>query len=778
MYDKQKMMQVYVAVFAVVIAAKIVFESAPISASVLPHVLSTGVVLCVIITLLRWKRIDTMTSATIALLLIFVQELCFSIWNGRFLNTPLVMVVIFLVAGALLKKSVVLITLLGCDAMMALYLFLRPELASGTLRASQLVYMLLLANVTGIVMFFLTSWATDLIKRGNEKAVEAERANAAKSRFLASISHEIRTPMNAIFGMNELILSVPDTAEPAEIKQKAIYIKAAGIELLALINDILDISKMDQGKMELLEAPYSVEEMLEAAGRELNSLIGIKPIAARISVDLPLAKDLVGDDVSIRQILSKLMNNAVKFTREGSVELAAQQFSAPGGVELRLTVRDTGCGLSKENIAAILNSRGESYFKENHDFGGIGIGLSIVIRLTAMMDGALEIQSEPGKGAAFTVIIPQQISAEPVPKAAPVLPVSRPALSGARVLVVDDNNTNIQVSRGIFKRYALDIDTALSGREALDKAAKKPYDLIFMDHMMPGMDGLQTLQALRGLGDEHNAAVPVVVLTADNSQELERSLLKNGFDAFLCKPIDTAALTRVLRTYLGSFINPEKLDKSEPQYVLGRALPGMNVQKGIQNSGGTLAMYLKVLRIFERTGPQQAQMLAQALERGDLHTVDIEVHGLKSVAENIGAMRLRNMSASLETQARAVDLEGVKTGMGPLLSELQKLLEVVSAGLKEMEKASSPNSQKDLALSELLERVQRLSASVAEYQLEPAAKILSELLEYNFPDKIAAKLEDIGASIKSFSYASTMEKAQQLMMLLEELQAAKGGDST
>ena len=774
MYDKQKMMQMYVLAFPIVIAAKIIFESARMSASVTPHLISACVVLVVIWTLLRWRRVKPTVAATTGLLLVYALDVYFSILDNHFLNSLLVFMVLPLIAGALLEKAIVLITLVGCNVITLAYFLLWPNLALATLHLSQIIHMMILINVAGILMYLATSWATGLIESGNQKTAEANRANAAKSRFLASISHEIRTPMNAIFGMNELILSAPESADPMELKQKATYIKTAGIDLLALINDILDISKMDQGKMSLLETPYNAMELLNAAGRELSGLIGIKPLTPRVSANLSIARDLVGDDVGIRQILSKLLNNAVKFTPEGTIELGAEQLPAPEGIMLRMFVRDTGCGLSEENIAAILRSRGESYFKESNDFGGIGIGLSIVIRLLYMMNGTLEIESEIGKGSTFIVSIPQRISEVPVQATAPTAPAGRPTLSGARVLVVDDNNTNIQVSRGIFKRYALDIDTALSGREALAKAEKTPYDLIFMDHMMPGMDGLQTLQAIRQLGDDHNTRVPVVVLTADNSQELEQSMLKSGFDAYLCKPIDTIALTRILRTYLGSFINPEKLDKTAPQYALGRSLPGINVQKGIQNSGGTLEMYLKVLRILERTGPQQAQTLSRTLEREDLNAFEIEVHALKSVADNIGAARLRTMSANLEMQARAGNLDGIKAGIGPLLSELQKIVESVSAALKEITQKPPPSPRESLDLDDLLERMRKLCAAATDYDLDTAGGILSALSKCSFSPDISAALEDIGAEVKSYSYASTIERTQQLILHLEG-QTSKGG---
>jgi|GEM_PF-2832104 Signal transduction histidine kinase len=799
MYDKQKMMMAYVLVFVFVISTKIIFESTWLSESILPHGIITLCLLGVLVVLLRCHRLPVSVRATTGLLLIYTLDIVFSILDNRFLHSPIVFVVLIFVAGALLESSIVLVTFIGCNVITLLYGVIFPHIAFQVLSVSRMVYMLALANIVSLLMFFLTRWAATLIAQSKEKAAEADRANEAKSQFLASVSHEIRTPMNAIFGMNELILSASESTSVTELKQKAVYIKAASLDLLELINDVLDISKMDQGKKNLIETPYSSVEMLNAVVRELTWMVGAKSIKVNPEINMVVAKDLVGDDVSIRQILSKLMSNAAKFTDKGSITIEASQISIDDiseynisedntsekdivhekGVLLRISITDTGCGLSPENIKKILNSRGETYVKENSDSGGIGIGLSIVIRLIDMMNGKLEIESKLGEGSKFTVIIPQRISKTPVKLtyASQDADLSRPTFSGARVLVVDDNSTNIQVSRGIIKRYGLDIDTALSGREALVKVTKTPYDLIFMDHMMPGMDGVETLHAIRELGDEHNAKVPIVVLTADNSHELEESLLKSGFDGFLCKPINIPDLTRILRTYISAFINTEQLDIPAPQYALGLILPGFNVQRGIQNSGGTLDMYLKVLREFERTGLQQAQTIVQAMERGDLRTVTIEAHSLKSVAESIGAIRLGVMSGNVENNAKVAMEESVKSGVGPLLSEVQKMVETVTAALKEYKVDDPRQPEKSLAFEELLECLKKILEAAEDYDLNTAADALSELSEYSFSDEITSRIHAIETSIKSFSYAITIEKTLQLIDLLEKSQNTEGRES-
>ena len=776
MYDKQKMMLAYVLVFMGLIATKVAFQSAKMSMSIIPHVIGTVVVLCALTLLIQQAPIKLNLRASIGLLTIYAFDIYFAYFDNRFLLTPLALIVLLLVAGALLEKSVVLAALIGCNILTLICCLLWPDLIFATMGKSQMLYMMVIADATGILMYIMTRWASQVIEQSNEKAKEADLASTAKGRFLASVSHEIRTPMNAIFGMNELILAASQSANIDELKQNAVYIKTAGLGLLDLINDILDISKMERGKMELVETPYNAAQLFQSLADELQGKIGMRPIAKHVDIVLPISEHLIGDDVRIRQVVMHLLDNAIKFTSEGFVEFTVRQSAAPEGVCLMISVSDTGCGMSEESIQHIRNVLVDDYFKDSLDSEGIGIGLTIVIRLLDMMNGTLEINSELGKGTSLTAKIPQRISPVAVEVVEPGMPQTL-TLSGARILVVDDNSTNIQVCRGIFKRYALNIDTALSGQEAVNKAEMAAYDIIFMDHMMPGMDGVQALKAIRELGDEHNSHVPIVVLTADNSAEQERYLLKCGFDAYLCKPIDTLELTRIFRTHLAGLAHVEKSDNLAPQYALGLVLPGVNVQKGIQRTGGTLESYIEVLRTFERTGPNQARAFESAANQNDMPALALEAHTLKAVSDSIGAERLASMSAAIEQQAKSGQHNAARAGVGPLLSELHKLLETISTPLRHQSAKPAAPTEPALDTRALIERLKVVCAEVEAYDLDAASEVVHELLSHSSSVENNATLAEIMTSIQNYAYASTVEKTQAFISRLEASMSS-GGDGT
>ncbi len=613
-----------------------------------------------------------------------------------------------------------------------------------------------------------------------------EKAEKARDIFLANMSHELRTPINTILGLNELILR--ESQEEA-VKEYARDIRQAGNILLALVSDILDFSKLEAEKLELTEGIYDVSSLLN----DLINSISVQQRRKKLDLVLEIAPDipykLFGDEIHIRQIIGNLLSNAVRYTEKGRVTLHVSWKELPkDSVEMYVIVKDTGVGIKEEDIPKLFNAfqRMDSATRSKDD--RTGLGLAITQRLIEMMGGKLEVQSIYGLGSAFSFRIVQKIvDRSPLGDFEKQYKDSLRSIEDyhekfiapmGRILIVDDNAMNLAVAQGLLKGTRLQIDVASSGEECLELIKRKTYHLICMDHMMPVMDGVQTLHAIRELEGNPSRDIPVIALTANAVAGARELYLQEGFQDYLTKPIDADKFENMLIEYLPSNVvyltNSRNIsneyeqtqEEGDGEFDIRESqlyLMGFNLRNGLRYMGGDKALYGKVLRDFHSILQEKETALKDFLQKGDMPGYTIIVHSLKGNARNVGADDLADEAFELEKMAKAGQLEDV-TVRSPILfgmmntmrNSLRVYLETEDAG----EKAGSQEPEESagyITEEEWVRALQELAARLDDFDGESAAAKLRELKRYERPETDKKMLRLCEKAIKDYAYDIALE---------------------
>ncbi len=499
----------------------------------------------------------------------------------------------------------------------------------------------------------------------------ADEANKAKSDFLADMSHEIRTPINAILGMNEMIIRETNEKSTLEYSQN---IKSSGKNLLQLVNSILDFSKIEDGKMEIIPVVYSLSTLITYLINSVSDKANAKNLNLTTNIDPALPSQLYGDDARIEQVILNLLTNAVKYTHEGTVTLTMKQLErVDDKVALYVEVKDTGIGIKEDDMERMFESFERLEEVRNRNIEGTGLGISIITKLLALMDSELKVESRYGEGSVFYFTLWQKIeSSEPVGEyhisttGAEELHSYRESFHAkdARVLIVDDTQMNIMVAVNLLKETKMKIDTAQSGSEAIELAEKTAYDVILLDQRMPGMDGTETLRAIRTLPGGLNSETPVICLTADAIRGAKEKYIALGFSDYLTKPVAGRDLERMLIKYLPKEKVTTVMPSPKQEEDKNIALPddisklseaGLDTAEGIRYSNGEIPVYRSVLGQFAREHDRKSLKLAEHYEKGQWEDYSILIHSVKSSARMIGAMKLSEAAAELESAGEKGD---------------------------------------------------------------------------------------------------------------------------
>ena len=564
----------------------------------------------------------------------------------------------------------------------------------------------------------------------------AEEANKSKSNFLTAMSHEIRTPMNAIIGMVQIQLLNNNLPDEYAAAMKKIY--ASGNNLLGIINDILDMSKIETGKLELNPVYYDVPSLLNDAVQMNIMRIGSRQIEFIIDIDENLPSRMYGDELRLKQVLNNLLSNAFKYTEKGYVKLIVDHSARGEDIVLRMTVKDTGQGIKQEDQKKLFSEYSRFNAEANRAVEGTGIGLNITRNLIELMDGTIEVESEYGKGSTFTATVRQGMTEcraiDPevlerlrtftftFDKHITDMQILREPMPYGKVLIVDDVETNLYVSEGLMAPYMLKIETAVSGFEAIDKVSRgNSYDVIFMDHMMPQMDGLEATRRLRALG----YAGIIVALTANALVGNSDIFKQSGFDDFISKPIDLRHLNAVLNKYVR-----ERYPDEAAKYKTAASIAVPGLQDGTPP---------KLLEFFRRDAEKAILALRETLSNGDIKLFTTTAHAMKAALTDIGRHEASARAFQLEKAGRGGDMEYLKANTESFVKTLEAFVENLRPA--ESTEIGDEDIQEDAAF--LHEQLMIVKAACEDYDSAAAYAALDLLGERRWKKETSAILENI-----------------------------------
>lgn len=632
-------------------------------------------------------------------------------------------------------------------------------------------YMMTIVDVTKIIE------QNHLMKR---LVLQTEDANRAKTNFVSNMSHEIRTPMNSIVGITEILLRSRHSPKEQEY---LLNIQSSGRVLLTIINDVLDCSKMEAGKMQLFDEPYDTCSLFHDLRISMENRIGHSGLELIYDIDQDIPCKLKGDMGRIRQVIINLVNNAIKYTEKGSVRFSVHvRQKNTDKVMLYYEVADTGIGIRKEDQKILFDAFQRVEMDRNRYVEGTGLGLTISQNLVNMMGGVIEVESEYGKGSRFFFTIEQTII-DPTPVSAVNYNGQKDNVTEkeaeclfiapeAHILLVDDNELNLVVAKELLKPLRMQIDTAENGLQAVKMVRGSQYDLVLMDHMMPVMDGIEAAKAIRALPEDKYQKLPIIALTANAMVDARKEFLNAGMNGFVAKPIDFARICNQLKLWLPKDLVRD-VPKEEAKKLLADDLSdreiqpedpqmGFSFEEGVKHCGSKAAL-MKTIRIFYRTIDSKADKIEQCLKEGLISDYVVEVHALKSSALLIGAVPLSEAAKELEGYGKQGKTELLEEKTPDLLAMYRDFKDILKPYADKEEAARQEASN-----GEWCQALQQIHQCIEQFDLDGVDRIMEKLEEYQIPECIRESMDQLRVYVADVSMEEIMELTDTMTGLLRD----------
>lgn len=632
-------------------------------------------------------------------------------------------------------------------------------------------YMMTIVDVTKIIE------QNHLMKR---LVLQTEDANRAKTNFVSNMSHEIRTPMNSIVGITEILLRSRHSPKEQEY---LLNIQSSGRVLLTIINDVLDCSKMEAGKMQLFDEPYDTCSLFHDLRISMENRIGHSGLELIYDIDQDIPCKLKGDMGRIRQVIINLVNNAIKYTEKGSVRFSVRvRQKNTDKVMLYYEVADTGIGIREEDQKILFDAFQRVEMDRNRYVEGTGLGLTISQNLVNMMGGVIEVESEYGKGSRFFFTIEQTII-DPTPVSAVNYNGQKDNVTEkeaeclfiapeAHILLVDDNELNLVVAKELLKPLRMQIDTAENGLQAVKMVRGSQYDLVLMDHMMPVMDGIEAAKAIRALPEDKYQNLPIIALTANAMVDARKEFLNAGMNGFVAKPIDFTRICNQLKLWLPKDLVRD-VPKEEAKKLLTDDLSDREIQpenpqtefsfgEGVKHCGSKAAL-MKTIRIFYRTIDSKANKIEQCLKEGLISDYVIEVHALKSSALLIGAVPLSEAAKELESYGKQGKTEVLEEKTPEVLAMYRDFKNILKPYADKEEAAKQEASD-----GEWIQALQQIHQCIEQFDLDGVDRIMEKLEEYQAPECLRESMDQLRVYVADVSMEEIMKLTDTMTKLLQD----------